>query len=470
MPTLLLGLPAELLLLVGEYTSTAGLASLALVSRSLNELITPTLYSSIELKVFRPALSCLHTISLAPSSLAQGRDLASLVKALRLALHTVDPNPVLGDPSWWSLEDALAKVAARLNNLRSFSYNAPSSLRLNTLVDLLTASSHVLYSLDVALSDDGLFGANLRRPLLSPAFEHLARVSISNLWELPAGYFEYLRHLLVTRADHLQTLSFSDMDEELTRTLLASTTFFALRELCLEAGTFSLPEFPHNGFPRLISLAIRGLEDFDLDLLEHNSVSIPTVAYPVLESLACDVSFLPIFLPNDGDRTRRPIHTVQLNHASYERNGGGHSAIAPEWEEVSAALSHLTFSGVPVGHLAFNTYRLSLDNLSRLLPSLKDLESLVMVIVYEPEFRSNDAIRSLSDALEGMTHLHTLLFSDAPMKTEDEEYCFTISFAIDRQRDIVRQWSERAAPLRRVAFTMEKEWVRRGEEWVLITE
>ncbi|KAI0669351.1 hypothetical protein C8Q78DRAFT_978224 [Trametes maxima] len=473
MHTRFLELPTELLLLVGEYTPAAGLASLALVNRSMNEPINSALYSSIELKGLRSALLCLRTLSLPPSSLARGRDLAGLVKALHLTFGIVVDNITSGHSSGWNLEKAFAKVATRLTSLRSFSYKVPGSLRFNTLIDLLTASSRVLFSFDIILSDENMFSADfkLQNPFPSPAFERLVCVGISNLWDLPAGCFEYLHQLLVTRADHLQVISLCDAEDELSRRLLDSTTFPALRELCLETSTFLLSDFPHAAFPNLLSLTLYGLEDFDPDQLVHSSTSISTAAYPVLRSLACDVSLLPTFLPKDTDMTaRRPIHTVQLNCASYERNGGGHSIIAPEWEEVSAALSHLPFSGVPVCHLAFNAYRLSLDNLSRLLPSLKDLESLVMVIVYEPEFRSNAAIRSLSDTLEDMPHLHTLLFSDAPMKTEDYEYCFTISFAVDRQRDIIRQWSERTTSLRRVAFTTEKEWVRRGDEWVLITD
>lgn len=377
-------LPTELLLLVADYLeNVADLASLLLVNTSLNIALTPRLYSAIELRHQRPTINCLHTLSTQATSATfmPGRDLASLVLSLHIAGFDILN---LRRNEFAELQAGLEHALPRLTNMRKFTFKVLETLRCRVLVNLL-ASWESLSSVDVEVTDDDTVPDASPR---APAVPHLTSLGIRNL---PSTYDDYLQQLAASCCNGLLKMSLAESDADTVKHVLGSTVFAVLQDLELEAAAFFHPDFPHGAFPSLQALVLSYDSESPWDddsALPSWREPIPYTAYPQLESLACNVEDLPLMIPKQAKvGARIPVHTIRLNGATYERNGGAFSHISPEWDEIVESLSHLRYSGVPIRHLSFHVYRITVTQLEEVLPSLEDLESLMISSVHDPSLQ-----------------------------------------------------------------------------------
>ncbi|KAI0355256.1 hypothetical protein OH77DRAFT_1455429 [Trametes cingulata] len=469
-------LPPELLLLIGKQSTRFDLSSLVLAGSSMNELLTPLLYHTIELNGYSAMRLCSRTLSTPLDCLLYKRDLVGLVQAFH----------VLGAEATWhtlqqeqELEKGFSLVIPRLVNLRHFSFKLTGLLHSQVLIDFLASPPGQLRSLDVEVASDQSFDCYRdtidNSELSLPMLDHLDSFRLVAAWDVSRGFFDFFRRLLAARSTHLCVLALPDSDDVFVKDVLTSNApFLALQTLEVDSSTFFQPDFPHTAFPALSTLSLSGdVCSSGLTDEEPQPGAVPRAAYPMLEILRCHAPYLSFLLPKDAEeRQRRKVHTVQLNDASYARNGGTSSPVAPEQEEVAEGLSHLPYSGVPIRHLSFSVHKITADNLATMLLSFKTLESLLVVADSEPNFELDRPVQIVSRMLAQMPHLHTLLFSDASLKVQDDEWCFNIAFQRERQRMVAQLWSQHAKALRRVAFTTEMEWVRRdgSREWVLITD
>lgn len=345
-------------------------------------MLTPCLYSAIELRHQRPTINCLRTLSSTevPGRFLPGRDLAGLVLSLRIAGFDILN---LRRNEFGELRDGLEEALPRLANIQKFSFKVLETLQCRILVNLL-ASWKSLSSIDVEVTDDDLPGASPR----APAVPHLTSLSIRNL---PPSYDDYLQQLAASCSNGLLKMSLAESDADTVRHVLGSTVFAVLQDLELEAAAFFHPDFPHGAFPRLRALALSydSESPWDDDSAPPScNEPIPYTAYPHLESLSCNVEDLPLMIPKQAEVSARlAVHTIRLNGATYERNGGAFSHISPEWDEIVEALSHLRYSGVPIRHLSFHVYHIKVTQLEEALPSLKNLESLLISSVHDPNLQ-----------------------------------------------------------------------------------
>ena len=115
-------LPVELLRAICESVDcSSDLYSIALCNWSLNEAVTPALYSTIDLEEFSSIYSCARSLAAAPSETAMTRDLASFVETISF----YDPNH-WDEPlrlKRWQLniiDSRIQQAVGRMWRLRSF--------------------------------------------------------------------------------------------------------------------------------------------------------------------------------------------------------------------------------------------------------------------------------------------------------------------------------------------------------------
>ncbi|KAI0823780.1 hypothetical protein BC628DRAFT_478417 [Trametes gibbosa] len=468
-PTIAL-FPAELLILVGKHVDPNTLPSLLLVNRQLNELLTDTLYSHIKLETYEETKHCLSTLSTASRMASpRGCDIQSMVRSLYIDNFEMHSPVGSEERILESLQNSLERSLPRLVNLQVLSVQLPALLLEKPLVYTVVSLARTLISVDAVLSPPGEeFSAHLEpvaEDTIRPAScLHLTKFRTDGLSPLHTAFF---KSLLAYRANDLTELCLSSCIPETVCHVLGSATFPALQVLELDNTAFFHPQFPHDKFPLLSTLSFKICLGWARE--PSDFAPFPSTAYPKLEKLSCEERDLPYFLPVDvGVSARRPIHTITLDNAMYPW-GSGACFMPPS--EVEAALQHLPFSGVPVKHLSFHIADLYNETLSNLAPLFKSLESLLIVYSYDP-YDELDS-ETVWDMIANMPQLHTLLFSESPIRPDDyygyEADPCSILKDLELQREAVYRWGKISGTLRRVAFTSETQWMREGDGWSMVT-
>ncbi|RPD71359.1 hypothetical protein L226DRAFT_615631 [Lentinus tigrinus ALCF2SS1-7] len=216
---------------------------------------------------------------------------------------------------------------------------------------------------------------------------------------------------------------------------LLNSTAHSLRRLTLAMDkTADLQAvFPRNStFPLLehLEVTVRDFNDPVCTALTHiRSLAIRTqglVSTSVQLFLSLDIS------------SRRPIHTVELDYAKYEQNGGETAEYIPRWQDIFSAFDHFQFSAVPIRHLRFFVTRLLIPHLQLALDGLACLESVTMVVWHEPK-----------------------------QKRYDHRDHFWFARDVAMQRALLAEYEKHTSVLRRIAFTTEFEWENRDDgRWI----
>ncbi|EIW61096.1 uncharacterized protein TRAVEDRAFT_46319 [Trametes versicolor FP-101664 SS1] len=458
--------PPEILLEIGRFTGPPGLAVLLLANKWLNEFLSPLLYSAVVLKEPRSTHMWLRTLLTSQNELFGARDLVGLVRSL----HVSDVLSKFSIAHFFEdkIKAGISQVLPRLTSLRELCFRSPRVLTIDVLVDFLHMSRGNISSIDVVLAENEQgripFEEERRFKRTLQPLGNLTLLRINHFHHFPLACTDFLQRLLTAHSNQICTLSLSDSDERISRRIIGTAPRFPmLIDLDLDVTVFFLRKFPHKAFPRVQTLTLRGGEDvLNFDIREKGR--LPPSAYPLLGKISCEDPFLHVFLPaGAGPHGRRPIHTIQLNDASWEADGD-YDGIAGDWWSVADSLKSLRFSGTPVRHLSFCSDDIQLAQLASLSECLISLETLVIATVRGPALDCDSSVEHL---LAKMPRLHTLLFSDAPSRTNNMLQYSPVGRSRTKQCEIVTRWSQRGVSLRRIAFTVMMEWVRGAEGWEL---
>ncbi|KAI0665404.1 hypothetical protein C8Q78DRAFT_1084003 [Trametes maxima] len=444
-------LPPELLCIISSLSRHADLPALALVNSVLNGIATPLIYRTIHLHDYSTALKCLSTLALGKGLGTFGRDLTALVRSFflhdscRAIQHT---GPGAG------FENLLAVAVLRMKNLESL---RTEDYGLKVLLALLLGPHPALHTLELMLFapfnplgvDDTvgylnrLMGCQGTLPQLLDLRVHIANLRHANLTII-------LRNMIAPRANNLRCLS---LTTQVGGFFLPTVSSLALPSLeRVEIGISELKD-PNLRF----GTSVRALAIHEPMLtLRENDYILPDDVCPLLEDLSCLPSTVSSFLPPRA-HVRRPIHTLRLSSASYDRHLTEHSMdFVPQWREVSTAISYTAYSAAPLKHLFFQVGELRIQRLKTMLQYLQHLESLVLVLMTSPKPAD---VHSLGKRLiEHLPRLHTLRFSDVAYKLYGRNKAFAFARDVPLQRGWLTEFAQRSNTLRRVAFTTEFEW------------
>ncbi|KAI0713836.1 hypothetical protein C8Q76DRAFT_796759 [Earliella scabrosa] len=450
--------------LIACWSTTHTLTSLLLTSRLVNELLTPILYSVIELDSWDDILKCLATLALPAEACVYDRDLPLLARSFIIRRpSTRRPFYTYHD----SLPRNFLRTITRMRNLRLFSSNTGLGLHApDILYTFLSGICPRIASVEVGMG---------MGDCVMPDFDDVETLSLNapTLRTLKLAVpmnstplMSLVRKFLSTHAASLQSLSLvPDLqvsvppEDEFTffidRTLPPNATYPALEDL--EAGCAALlhPSLIHARHVRSLTLTTSWPEP----------CSVPPGLFPALEELSCPTVMLPIFLDPDPD-VRRPIKCVRLDNTKWE--GPWRRSLVPKWDKVLASLELLQYSAAPVTTVGFQVKRIPLRGFADARPHLTSVEELV-IIVKEP-VSQEWLYRLAADLVAHTPRLHTLLVSQHrrgravdPHGPEDG-----LERATHLARKALPEFASRCPALARVAFCMDVELRREstGTWWV----
>ncbi|KAI0358053.1 hypothetical protein OH77DRAFT_1494404 [Trametes cingulata] len=455
-------LPVELLNTIGQHAPARDLHSLLLANKHLNEALTPALYSAVTIDNYDAARKYIRTLATDPADVYARRDLAALVRSLNLKFE------------WYGMPQAiraklarrLARAFARTTHLQHLVFRGTYVSTPRVWAALVRAAAPTLRSLDADLDMPRWWPDGSTADVLEgPPFPQLSALTLYVSDDLPREWLGLLEHVLTSRAAHLRALKVPFWEGPLTLPLLRkSPAWSALRTLEIGGSSLvdlaALPPAPNL---RSLTLNYTGEEAAAL-----GSTVIPHDLYPHLEVLACPYQLLPAFFPADVPRYR-PVHTVRLDRAAYDEDGGGYGDFAqgeqPEWEDVREALSCLPRSAGPVRDLSFFLDWFDAETFgAELAEYVGSLERLLIVLYQDPG--NEPHLATLGETLFAHTpRLHTFLLSDAPYKFSDSSTAFF--FAWDRKKQLrwLEEWGKHTGALRKVAFTTEFVWRKTADGW-----
>ncbi|TFK87639.1 hypothetical protein K466DRAFT_103006 [Polyporus arcularius HHB13444] len=459
-------LPIELLRLICGAADRHDFDSIALSSRTLNEIITPALYSSINLHSPYTIYAFARTLA---SPVAMKRDLASLVEHLSIR-----------DPDAWAGMSAfptkhlsvvgrrLADAVPRMRRLRSITCQIGISHTLQIFTTLVSCPLRYLRAIDIKLYypflSRAMRQADSEDPSLAVAVRGLKALRLDWSGTPPASYVSCMCSLLIDNHRTLQSLAIPHHAGVLKSVWRSIPSFPALEELEISPDVLSEPAFQDTSTIRRFSVP---------EWYTFDDIEIPTPALPNLQDVTCFSRQLETFLPEHTGH-RRPISTVTLNHVTYEHTrSGGHYAVerrhlAHLWNsDIGPALRALRFSGASLLRLSIAVVELSVEALSDLAPLLKELEYLLIVLQDEPLGEENDDenMSSWAQVFSYMPRLHTFLLSDCALKTMSDGGPFEFAHDEDYQRRVLAVYDQHSSSLRRVAFTTEFEWDKKEDGW-----
>lgn len=359
----------ELLHIIGLNAERADLPSLALANKILNVGITILLYRDITLDRYRPTSRCMITLSTPPNRLAFGRDLASLVQVMDIR------DPVIGRhlarSSRGSIAEMLAHAFPRMLNLRRLSSTMKLPRYTLILRILATTPFESLESFKFSpyypVGEDG--PAEKLQPFL-PVLDTF-QVDLRNIkvrFVVPVH-----EAILCSRAHCLRSLALLSVPNGLLSLLPAFPT---LETLEVQASQLNFPCFRHANSVKSLILH---------DTFDRLDTPVEDL-FPSLEEISCSALLIPVFLPPTSGR-RRPIRTVRLRNATYEKFGDMSSFLPMSWSTdsptmISQAIAHLQFSASAVTTLSFcmHDLHLAIEVLTELIPHLESIESLLLVL------------------------------------------------------------------------------------------
>ncbi|KAI0351366.1 hypothetical protein OH77DRAFT_1429911 [Trametes cingulata] len=455
-------LPVELLHSISRLSDAAELRSLLLVNRHLNEVLTPLLYNTIHIEDSVTAQKCIRTLSRDRSELACGRDLPTLVRDLEVSFNH------WGMPAGpkTKLARRLSRALGRMTNLQHLVFTAAYFCSPKAFAAIAHAAAPSLRSLKLTPQSEQHWADSSEPSVLDgirPTFSELSSVTFSMWDDMPLCWMDLLKHILTDRAAHLREITIKDYHRlHLSRLFRNSPAWSSLVELTLEVRSVPFDLLPAT--PNVRTLSISGASGGEYS---WEGVAIPPDAFAKLETLECPYQLLPAFLPADAQR-QRPIRTVRLDDALYDEDGGegdyAHGA-QPDWDDVSKVLSCLPRSAGPVTDLSIYIDWFDAEECwDDVAQHLTTLERLVIVFFQDPG--NYDRFGDWGETLLAHTpRLHTLLLSDAPIKTNGSELAFM--FAWDRRVHLtwLAEWDQHTDALRKVAFTTEFMWTKTERGW-----
>ncbi|KAI0328042.1 hypothetical protein GY45DRAFT_1436497 [Cubamyces sp. BRFM 1775] len=447
-----LRLPPELLHIICSYLRRPDLPVFALVNKSCNEICTPLLYRDI--RIFEQWAAVRLVRTLCSPGLSFGRRLSTLIRTFWIS----DTSRVVGRGATGDqLDHLINKSIAHMSNLETLRYRSERP-GWRTFLALISRPHPRLRSLDITIwVHDGIL-VNVQKactvletiPLPLPQLTELA---VFAYHVVPHGILSIIGKILSSRCNAITKLSFICFGEvDLSPISPALAYLPALRHLEVKVNQLSAPEIQQMSHVKSISIHEKFLSFVAPD------ISLQPSQWPTLEVLVCHPEMVPLFLPeNASPEHRRPIHTLQINAVTYERNWGEVVVdYTPDWSDTLAAVAHTSFSASPLKHLSFQTYDLKPRHLRRLAPYLGNLESLVVAVTHKAAAAHVFALGEIVVATS--PRLHTLLLSDGAHKVYGQNEAFSFARNLDMQKQWLIEYSRHSSVLRRVAFTTEFEW------------
>ncbi|KAI0697076.1 hypothetical protein C8T65DRAFT_28267 [Cerioporus squamosus] len=378
-------LPVELLLPICDAADRSDLYSIALTSNALNDIVTPSLYSTIDLHLCHAIYACMRTLASAPTHTVMKRDLASFVETL--SLRDIDAWTGRSTMYWqWEhisvIRRRLGRVVPRMWRLRSITYRlsgSDSNGRLFT--SLASRPFQFIHEIDVVLlfrripRHDPPAADNMVAPG-AIAVRGLKSLKLNWIGTPSVAFVSFTCSLLIANHLTLRVLAVPDEFDLLWSAWQSIPSFPALEELKAPAELLREPPFQDTS-----SITRYLVPNW------WNDVEFAPTALPNLQELTCCPNQLEAFLPEDANH-RRPINTITLNHARYERTRSGGEVVmdeygvTPRWRyEISPALRAVRFSASRLVRLSVAAVELSAGALSDLLPLLTNLEYLLIVLL-----------------------------------------------------------------------------------------
>ncbi|KAI0697075.1 hypothetical protein C8T65DRAFT_28214 [Cerioporus squamosus] len=460
-------LPVELLHLICTAADHDDFYSIALSSRILNEVMTPVLYSTIDLELPHAIYACVRTLVSPPAKAAMNRDLASFVETLSLR----DPDgcagmSALNDYRRFVAGRRLADAVPRMRRLRSITSQIGFPQMFTTLASgALPVIDTVDIKLCFAYLSLGERDAVVEVAPVAAGFPSLKVLKLEWDSDPPKTYASLMCSLLTASDNTLQSLAIRGDPDALESAWHSISSFPALQELDISPDLLTAPAFRDTSSVRRLVMP----EDYWWDELE-----LPSGALPHLQDITCFPMHLSTFLPEDAAH-RRPISAVTLNHVVYARSrSGGHYAredrdATHDLLTIWRALRTVRFSSCPLLRLGFAMGDLGAAGMSDLVPYMRDLEYLLIMVEHTEELKAwseGGGILSLAEMLGQMPHLHTFLLSDALLKTLPDGSPFKFTHDEDYQRRALAAYDQHSSSLRRVAFTTDFEWEKREDgQW-----
>ncbi|KAI0646566.1 hypothetical protein C8Q79DRAFT_1000850 [Trametes meyenii] len=422
---------------IGKYTRMRNLCALLLTDKMCNTTLTPTLYHSVLLDQPIPFLRCLSTLAASPGKHAFRRDLSALVH--RFTIRNPETLELAYPLNARAVGPMLFACLVRMDNLRHFSCSFPLPFSLGVFGALINGSHPKLQSID----------------LIPDVWEPLEILLAQSIKTFLRNHADSIRSLRLT-----SSLSRGAELNVLGPLLPSDVVFPSLAELEIGMTIFSHPSLQNTATIKSLYIHEAATED-DLD----TQFSLPPDAFPSLQTLICPNATMLAFLPENTTR-RRPIRAVRLNEASYGMESLDYNGDQSDWDELLELLPHLPFSAVPVTELSLAVWDLSIEELRKVVPYVRDLEKFV-IVVDEGIENSEELLIQLGPVLIAqLPRLHTLLLSDMPLRVRSEDGEFQHARDIALQQRALAEYERHSSTLRRVAFAAEVGgWEKCGGRW-----
>ncbi|KAI0365144.1 hypothetical protein BV20DRAFT_1028597 [Pilatotrama ljubarskyi] len=449
-------LPTELLHIITSLVTHQDLPAVALANKLCNEICTPLLYRTIHLYDYSTARQCVRTLASDPSALSFRRDLACLVREFFLHSSCHSAEPFARDPVFDAL---LVRSAASMSNVQVLECTEPRECSLLVLLALLANGHRALRSIETSLlwsstspTEDPHERAFHQLASRRSAMPRLTLLKVHVPIELSPSMATVLHNMITSSSDTMRTLSITTHHNAVLQAIIPPLSMWhALRKLEVYADALRI-----SGFGYLSQ--VKSLSIIDSISLPRDGFLVPPTHWPVLEELGCSLGLVPSFLPPQAEAPR-PIHTIRLSYATYEHNGGWYDPdFTPSWRESLYALTYAQHSAVPLKHFNFQVEKLNIRRFELFLPYLRDVETIVIVIVDCP---TPDLVHELgAKIIARLPRLHTLLLCDISYKEYGSNKAFKFARDVALQRAWLAEYARHSSVLRHVAFTTEFEWVK----------
>ncbi|KAI0806623.1 hypothetical protein C8Q74DRAFT_3484 [Fomes fomentarius] len=300
-------IPLDLMRDVASWLETSDLLAMLMTSTLTNKALTPTLYSTVDLRSWDGLLRCLATLALLPEDHAFHRDLAIFVRTL------VIQRPRSRRP-FYATDYALSlsMAVARMTNLRYFSSKiglTPCSLDI--LFKLVSGTCPRIQTIDIIVSDELTTKLDIRNFRVPSTLRELRLV----LSDQPCPVRNpFVRKLLAASGPSLRSLAprtDGHYNAPFWQEILPWDLDFAnLEDLVIGGSALYQPCF--QSATQVRTLKVTNMWKVTSD--------VHFAAFPDLEDLSCPWEMIPHFLVDDPEY-RRPIKTIHIDDVSCERRG-----------------------------------------------------------------------------------------------------------------------------------------------------
>ncbi|KAI0628910.1 hypothetical protein C8Q77DRAFT_1161932 [Trametes polyzona] len=457
-------LPTELLHMVCSLvTRKSDLLALARADKTCNEICTPLLYRTIIISGCHLTQKCVETLASDPSRLFLGRDLASFVHTFLIerCCRESEPYGVHRD-----FDNLLLQSVRRMPNLRAFQYPEIRLRAVELLGQILSNSPRKLRLLHMpliylpeAFPDIALQERVFEQLVITPpAITQLSELSLYFPDKLPQPMVTVLRGLLLSSARTMTRLRITSYapHETMEAIIPPLRTFPALKDFDIQAEYLAaIPALGHHS-------KLRSIRVYNSVSSEQSHFALPSISWPELEELECELEVVSLFLPYSRNSDhRRPISTLRLCGTKYTREGGHNwcnDCLAPSWDDNLRAINSVWYSAVPLKHLSFSVEKLKPRHIKWLPRYIQQLETLVIAVSKSP---LPDDVFALGQVLIArLPRLHTFLLADVALKRYSSNHAFRFARDVGLQRHWLAEFETHSSVLRRVAFTTEFEWER----------